>query len=110
MFMMQNCQQGPFGRRQLLGLKPEEEKVLGLQAFQEVRQKEARNILPESDPCVKQIKQNTLRLIAAAKQPEVYNYFKLKEDNFEWALDVIESDQANAFCFPAARWSFIPGS
>ena len=40
--LIKGCQEGPFGRKQVVALNPEQEEALGMQAFKEVLAQEKR--------------------------------------------------------------------
>src|SRR5260370_39189702 len=66
--MARGCDQGPFGRKRVVGLSPAEESRLGAQAFQQV--------LHESDivrdgPVVNAVQRVARRIAEATARPEV---------------------------------------
>ena len=91
----------------------EEEKALGLQAYQEILSQE--RPLPRSDQTSQQIQEIARRLIA--KVPEVTaevaaGYGLPAPDHwksFEWDVNVIPSEQANAFCLPGGKMAVYTG-
>lgn len=97
----QGCQEGPFGRRQIVAMNPQEEKQLGLEAFQEV--------LTQSDvvaggPAADAVKQITGRLVRATSSPEFLKMVGLDEPpKFDWAVRLVRSKQVNAFCLPGGK-------
>src|SRR5262245_49053106 len=101
------CQEGPFGRRQIVALGPQEEKQLGLQAFQEV--------LGESDvvrggPVVDAVRQITQRLVGAVRNPEFLRITQLRQPpDFEWDVRVVRSQEVNAFCLPGGKMVVFTG-
>jgi predicted Zn-dependent protease len=99
--VVKGCQEGPFGRKQIVALSPQQEDSLGLQAYQEVLQKS--NVLPSSSPVVKDVDRVTDRLIRATRNPEFLKLAKLKERRFEWEVHVIRSKEVNAFCLPGGK-------
>jgi hypothetical protein len=64
---IKGCQQGPFGRQQIVGLNVQEEDALGLQAFQETLS-DARVVRGGME--VAEVKEVANRLIAATKHPD----------------------------------------
>jgi len=82
----------------------EEEKALGLQAYEEILSQE-RPVDPNS-PVARQVSDIARRLVAKVDEVETAlaaehglearNY----SSTFDWEVNVIESDQANAFCLP----------
>jgi len=91
----------------------EEEKAMGLQAYQEILSQE-RPIDPASQPA-QQVRQIAQRLIAkvdpvetalAAEHGMQPNHLSR---GFEWDVNVIQSDQANAFCLPGGKMAVYTG-
>ncbi len=48
-------------------------------------------------------------MIEAARREDVLKHFQLPEDDFKWAVEVIESPQANAFCLPGGKMVVYTG-
>lgn len=103
---IKGCQQGPFGRQQIVGLNPQEEQALGLQAFQETLS--GANVV-RGGMDVAEVKAVTQRLIAATKNPEFLAAIKLKSEEMEWAVEVIDSKEINAFCLPGGKMVVYTG-
>ncbi|MCE9607849.1 MAG: M48 family metallopeptidase [Planctomycetia bacterium] len=95
-----NCQEGPFGRNQVVALNPEQEKALGLQAFQEVLAQEKRLT---RGPLVDAIRTIAVNLQHAAEDGGFLSSAQLKQQPMEWRVEVVESDQQNAFCLPGGK-------
>lgn len=94
-------------------LSAEDEKALGLQAYQEILQQE-RPVDPNS-AIAKQIREIAQRLVAkvdivetalAAEHGQPPQHFSR---SFEWEVNVIQSDQANAFCLPGGKMAVYTG-
>ncbi len=98
--MISQCQEGPFGRKQIVALNPEQEKALGAQAFQEVLATERRLT---SGPLVEAIRTIADRLTVAAENPMFLDKAKLPTQPMEWKVEVVDSDQQNAFCLPGGK-------
>ena len=99
------CQEGPFGRSQLVRLAPEEENALGAQAFEQVlseaRQKGA---VIERGATVDAIKGIGRRLAAATANPRFRERTRLKgERRFDWEFRLLADRQVNAFCLPGGK-------
>ncbi len=92
---------------------PDEERAMGLQAYQEILSQE--QPLPKSDPTAQQVAAIAQRLIA--KVPEVTAELASEHGmaapehwrQFEWDVNVIPSDQANAFCLPGGKMAVYTG-
>ena len=94
-------------------LSAEDEKQLGLQAYQEILQQE-RPVDPNS-AIARQVKEIAQRLIAkvdtvetalATEHGQTPQHFSR---TFEWEVNVIQSDQANAFCLPGGKMAVYTG-
>ena len=97
----QGCQEGPFGRHQIVALNPQQEQQLGLEAFQEV--------LGQSDvirdgPAADAVKQITRRLVQATSNPDFMKMVGLTQPpDFQWDVRLVRSQQVNAFCLPGGK-------
>ncbi len=97
---LRGCQQGPFGRRQVVGMGPEQEAALGMQAYDQVlRQSE----VVDGGPVVDAVKRVAERLIAAAGRRDVAEYTGLQVPKFQWQASVVRSNEINAFCLPGGK-------
>jgi predicted Zn-dependent protease len=80
------------GESARVGLKPQEEQQLGLQAYQQVlRQADVINSGPE----VETVRRVARRLAAAASEKSQIQY--------DWKLSVVRSPEVNAFCLPGGE-------
>ncbi len=95
------------------GLSIEDEKALGLQAYQEILSQE-RPVDPDA-PIARQVRGIAQRLVD--KVPEVEAALAAENgqpaptfsQGFQWEVNVIESDQANAFCLPGGKMAVYTG-
>lgn len=85
------------GRKQLRTMKPAAEMQLGLQSYNQIL---ADSRVVTSGPVVDAVKEIGRR-IARAAAPE--------DPGFEWAFNVIDSDQANAFALPGGYTAVYTG-
>lgn len=110
-FMMSSCTTGPFGRNQLRAINAQQEDKLGLEAFQQVvaENQAKRTLVNQKDPLVVKVRDITVKLIEAARREDVLKHFQLQEDDFKWAVEVIDSPQANAFCLPGGKMVVYTG-
>ncbi len=91
----------------------DEEKAMGLQAYEDILSKE-RPVDPNSQ-VARQVREIAKRLIA--KVPEVEAALAAENgqqpnrvwETFEWDVNVIESEQANAFCLPGGKMAVYTG-
>src|SRR5438309_932911 len=77
------CQQGPFGRTQLVALNPKEEATLGAQAFQEVLK--TSDVVP-GGPAVDAVRRLAGQLASAAEQSDVLQKLQLQRQDFQWEV------------------------
>jgi len=90
-----------------------QEKELGLQAYEEILSQE-RPVDPNS-PIAQQVRGIAQRLIA--KVPEVATAIAQERgtqiepiwEQFDWDVNVIQSEQANAFCLPGGKMAVYTG-
>jgi predicted Zn-dependent protease len=100
MTALKGCQEGPFGRHQIVGMGPQEEAALGAQSFSEV--------LKTSDvvaggPVVEAVRRLASQLAAAAELPEVLKEMQIQRQEFDWDARVVRDKQINAFCLPGGK-------
>jgi predicted Zn-dependent protease len=94
-------------------ISPADEKALGLQAYQEILQQEP--ALDRNSEISRQVREIAQRLIA--KVPEVEDALAAEngmqaphvEKAFDWDVNVIQSDQVNAFCLPGGKIAVYTG-
>ena len=94
-------------------ITPEDEKALGLQAYQEILAQEP--ALDRDSQISRQVREIAQRLIA--KVPQVEDALAAEhgmqaphvEKAFEWDVNVIQSDQVNAFCLPGGKIAVYTG-
>jgi predicted Zn-dependent protease len=104
--MARGCQEGPFGRRQIVGMSPQEESQLGAQAFQQVLQQNFNKILPDSDPAVMRVREIGENLKRAAYTSQFQKATKIPLSDFkdfQWVFKVVQENQLNAFCLPGGK-------
>lgn len=101
--MLRGCQEGPFGRQQVVGLNPQEEAVLGLEAFQQVLSEAD---VVEQGPTVTAVREIAQRLVNATADPKFLELTRLKRaqfEHFEWQVEVVQGKEVNAFCLPGGK-------
>jgi len=94
-------------------ISPDDEKAMGLQAYQEIMAQE-RPVDPNSQ-VARQIRGIAQRLIA--KIPQVSDALAAEhglqaqhiENSFDWDVNVLQSDQVNAFCLPGGKMAVYTG-
>ncbi|BCT91125.1 peptidase M48 [Lysobacter helvus] len=94
-------------------ISPEDEKALGLQAWEELLTTE-KPISP-SDPNAQAVRAIMQRLVA--KIPQVEDALAAEhnltaphiEKTFEWDVNLLQSDQVNAFCLPGGKMAVYTG-
>jgi metalloendopeptidase OMA1, mitochondrial len=89
------------GRKQLVDMTREQEDALGLQSYQEILATE--NVLPDGEE-VRFVRDIAERLIIGLERidPEA-------DPGFNWQVNVIASDQANAFALPGGKVAVYTG-
>ena len=93
-----NQEQVPFtGRNQLRTMEPAQEMQLGLQSYQQIL---SDSVVLRDEPVVGVVREVGAR-IARAAAPE--------DPGFEWAFNVIDSDQVNAFALPGGYTAVYTG-
>jgi metalloendopeptidase OMA1, mitochondrial len=98
--MARGCQQGPFGRKQIVGMGPQQEAALGAQAYSQVltQAQVVRNSL-----VVDVVRHLAEDLVAASRDPEFVGHTGLTPPDFKWECNVVASKEVNAFCLPGGK-------
>lgn len=86
------------GRKQLRTMEPAQEMALGLQSYEQILGDS--QVVSPNEPVVQAVRQIGERLKRAAA-PE--------DPGFEWAFNVIDSEQANAFALPGGYTAIYTG-
>jgi predicted Zn-dependent protease len=94
-------------------ISAQDEKALGLQAYQEILAQE--QPVDPSSPSARQIKEVAQRIIA--KIPQVEDALASEhglqaphvEKSFDWDVNLLQSDQVNAFCLPGGKIAVYTG-
>ncbi|WP_028102377.1 M48 family metallopeptidase [Pseudoduganella violaceinigra] len=71
------------------------------QLLSEAKQKEA--LVPDSDPQVKRLRAIAARIVPYAQR------WNPSAANWQWEVNLLNSDQVNAFCMPGGRIAFYTG-
>ena len=115
-YWVSNRQIDPYTGEKVLidgSISLDEEKAMGLQAYEDILSKE-QPVDPNSQ-VAQQVREIARRLIA--KVPEVEAQMAADSGNqpnrvwesFEWDVNVIPSEQANAFCLPGGKMAVYTG-
>src|SRR4051812_17123857 len=91
-------QEGPFGRRQVVAISPQEEAALGAHAFQQVLAENRSNLVSGAQQ--EAVRRVGERIAAVANDRDILKATKLNKQNFKWEFRVVASKQLNAFCLP----------
>jgi len=95
-YWFSNQQEVPVtGRSQLVDMTREQEAALGFQSYQQILRQEA---VLQSGEIVDQVREIGRRIAAVSDDP-----------GFDWEFNVIQSDQANAFCLPGGKVAVYTG-
>ncbi len=94
-------------------ISPNDEKAMGLQAYQEILTQE--HPVDANSQVAQQIRSIAQRLIA--KIPQVSDALAAEhggqaqhiEKSFDWDVNVLQSDQVNAFCLPGGKMAVYTG-
>ena len=94
-------------------ISPEDETALGLQAYQEILQQEQPD--DRDSQSARQVREIAQRLLA--KIPQVEDALATEhgmqaphiEKSFDWDVNVLQSDQVNAFCLPGGKIAVYTG-
>ncbi|KAJ6263291.1 hypothetical protein Dda_1853 [Drechslerella dactyloides] len=93
-FYLYNIEEVPVsGRRRFNVISPSFEKELGEGQFEEIQKQFQKDILPETDPRVRQVQRVLARLIPHSGLPA----------NYDWRVTVIDSEETNAFVIPGGK-------
>jgi len=87
------------GRKQLRTMKPAAEMQLGLQSYQQILNDNAQSLV-RSGPLYDTVNEMGAKIARAASD---------SDPGFDWAFNVIESDQANAFALPGGYTAVYTG-
>jgi metalloendopeptidase OMA1, mitochondrial len=98
--IVRGWQEGPFGRHQIVALRPEQESQLGAQAFQQVLQESE---VVRSGPIVEVVRHIGGRLADASNNRDVLARLQLEPQQFQWEYRVVRSREVNAFCLPGGK-------
>src|SRR5438132_4659614 len=98
--MLRGCQEGPFGRAQVVALSPEQEAQLGAQAFEHVLQ--GADVVRDGR-LVDAIERRGGRLAKASASEAVQERLRLPPQSFAWEFRLVRSRQINAFCLPGGK-------
>jgi predicted Zn-dependent protease len=101
----QGAGEGPGRRTQHLALSPGEEFALGKKAYQQTLRENRNKILPQNSPEVRRVRTIASKIVQAVGIEPLQDEINLKVQGyrFEWEVNVIESDQVNAFCLPGGK-------
>lgn len=98
--MARGCQEGPFGRHQVVGLSIEQETQLGEQSYQQILHEEQ---VVREGKAVDAVQRVGKRLAAAANSDEFLAEVQLHPQKFVWEFQLVKSNQVNAFCLPGGK-------
>jgi Zn-dependent protease with chaperone function/guanyl-specific ribonuclease Sa len=98
--VLRGCQQGPFGRHQIVGMRPEQEAALGAQSYSQVL---TQSHVLQNEPVVQVVRRLAKELVAASRDPGFVQYSGLQPPDFQWECSVVQSKEVNAFCLPGGK-------
>ena len=100
------------GRKQLIDTSPEQEAALGLQSYQEIL---SQSQVVTTGQLPDQVRGIAKRLIDAAPKVEQYyadtKHIPASTDwgSYQWDVNVLQSDEVNAFCLPGGKIAVYTG-
>lgn len=98
--MARGCQEGPFGRHQVVGLSIEQETQLGEQTYQKILHEEQ---VVREGKAVDAVQRVGRRLAGAANSEEFLTEVELHPQKFVWEFQLVNNKQVNAFCLPGGK-------
>jgi predicted Zn-dependent protease len=98
--LARGCQEGPFGRKQIVALSAQEEAALGAQAFRQVLSDA--ELVPEG-ALADAVQEVAARLAHATQNPEFLRLVRQPPQEMEWRLSLVRSEECNAFCLPGGK-------
>lgn len=103
--------EGPGRREQPLALNPRQELEVGRRAYREVMAEYEDRLAPQRTPEVGRARRVMERLVKAAAIEPLQREINLRVRGyrFEWEVNVIRSEQVNAFCLPAGKMFLFTG-
>jgi predicted Zn-dependent protease len=99
-FALKGFQHGPFGRPQIVAINAEQEAALGTEAFQKVLGES--NVVSRGS-IVRAVRRVGERLERASSDTAFLRAASLRPQRFDWDIEVVRSDQVNAFCLPGGK-------
>jgi predicted Zn-dependent protease len=107
-FAIRGCQDGPFGRKQIVTLSPEEEVALGVQAFKEVLRDPKTQVLGVGRNA-QIVQEVTKRLADATEDSAFLKAVRLPKRSYAWEARLVDSKEVNAFCLPGGKMVVFTG-
>jgi len=105
-YYMMNQETVPLtGRKQLRTMEPAQEMALGLQSYQQILSDS--KVLSGDEPVVQAVREIGDRLARTADEMLIEETGE--PSGFDWAVNVIDSDQANAFALPGGYSAVYTG-
>lgn len=102
-YWLTNRSEVPFtGRKQLVDISRDQEAQLGLQSYQQILSQE--RVLPQNAPEAQVVRDVAVRLIKAVRMLD-----PKADPGFEWEVNVVQSNQANAFALPGGKLAIYTG-
>ncbi|MES2791381.1 MAG: M48 family metallopeptidase [Planctomycetota bacterium] len=100
--------EGPGRREQPLALTPSQELQIGREAYRQILEQAP---IMESGPEVEQVQRVSKRIAEAVQIEPLQREINLRLAGyqFEWEYNVIQDDQANAFCLPGGKVVVLTG-
>src|SRR5258707_14940797 len=96
--LLAGCESAPVtGRSQMMLVSENEERQMGLQAYQQVLSKESLSYDTETNALVEKVGR---RIAAAAERPPNELW---RAPRFRWEFKTVDNNELNAFCLPPGK-------
>ncbi len=96
------CQEGPFGRKQIINITPDQELRLGKQAYQQILSQS--KVVNDRDDLPTAVRRIGARLADASKNSSIQQVQpQARNLRFEWEYHVVFDRSINAFCLPGGK-------
>ena len=107
-FLLWQCSTVPItGRKQVKLLPTSQMQSMSFSQYDQVKQQG--NLLPDSDPRVKMVKEIGSKISASVDQFLAENGMKDRVKEFSWEFNVTDENTVNAWCMPGGKVMFYTG-
>jgi len=107
-FIVESCTKVPISGRRQLNLLPEST-LLGMSFSQYNEFLNTNNVLPDSDPRTREIKDIGAKMAKAVEKYLTDNKQAHRFKGFEWTFNLVDDPTVNAWCMPGGKVVFYTG-